>query len=151
MFMVDPLALQRYSLFGGLLEEQIEKILPLVEYETFGAGNSIIVEGDRNDRIRFILEGRVAVIKGGRILFEFGEGETFGEMEVLDIMPSVATIKAKVPTRVMSLSNKGLHEIYKKDIPVFAMLIMNLARDLSRRLRQMDEKVVEESPFLEWG
>jgi CRP-like cAMP-binding protein len=149
--MVDSSALQRYSLFGGLLKEQIEIVLPLMEYETYGAGESVIVEGDRNDKIRFIMEGRVVVIKGGRILFEFGEGETFGEMEVLDIMPSVATIKAKEPTNVMSLSNKSLHDVYKHDINVFAMLVMNLARDLSRRLRKMDEKVAEESPFMEWN
>jgi CRP-like cAMP-binding protein len=149
--MVEPTALQRYSLFGGLLKEQIEKILPLIEYESYDTGDSIIAEGDCNDRIRFILEGRVAIVKGGIILYEFGEGEEFGEMEVLDIMPSAATAKAKIPTNTISISNKALHSIYKTDIDIFAMLIMNLARDLSRRLRQLDDKIIEESPFMEWS
>jgi CRP-like cAMP-binding protein len=148
--MIEPTALQRYSLFGGLLKEQIGKILPLLEHETDNAGDSVIAEGSCNDRIRFILEGRVAVVKGGRVLYEFGEGDEFGEMEVLDIMPSVATVKARVFTSVISISNKALHEIYKIDINIFSMLIMNLARDLSRRLRKLDEKILEESPFMEW-
>ncbi|AEF82851.1 Crp/Fnr family transcriptional regulator [Leadbettera azotonutricia] len=149
--MIEPTALQRYSLFGGLLKEQIGKILPFMEYESYAPGECIIAEGVCNDRIRFILEGRVAVVKGGLILYEFGEGDEFGEMEVLDIMPSVAAINAMLPTTAISISNKALHQIYKADISIFSMLIMNLARDLSRRLRKMDEKVASESPFLEWS
>ena len=57
--MVESSALQRYSLFGGLMEEQIQRLLPLMEYEFFESGDNIIVEGTPNDRIRFILEGRV--------------------------------------------------------------------------------------------
>ena len=149
--MIESTSLQRYSLFGGIFTEQIEKILPLMEKESYEAGDNIIVEGTRNDKIRFILEGRVSVIKQGVSLYEFKEGDAFGEMEVLDIMPSVATIKALSSTQVMSISNRALHEIYKLDIEIFAMLIMNLARELSRRLRHLDEKVVEESPTMDWN
>jgi CRP-like cAMP-binding protein len=149
--MIEPSALQRYSLFGGLQKDQIEKILPLMERETWAAGDTIIAEGSCNDRIRFIIEGRAAVVKEGLVLFECREGDAFGEMEVLDVMPSVANIKALVPTKAISISNKALHEIYKQDISIFAMIIMNLARDLSRRLRKMDEKVAAESPFNEWN
>jgi CRP-like cAMP-binding protein len=57
-------------------------------------------------------------------------------------MPSAATIKALSDVTVMSLSNKSLREVYKIDIKTFSLVIMNLARDLSRRLRHMDEKAV---------
>jgi CRP-like cAMP-binding protein len=125
------------------MEDQIKQILPLMEKETYNSGGNIIVEGDPNDRIRFILEGRVAVIKHGLTLSEFAEGDVFGEMEVLDVMPSAATIKALSNTQVMSISNKGLRDIYKLDVHLFSIIIMNLARDLSRRLRHMNDKAVE--------
>jgi CRP-like cAMP-binding protein len=140
--MIASSDLQKYSLFGSLLEDQIDRILPLMQQESYGPGDNIIVEGERNDRIRFILEGRVAVVKENIILTEFKEGDFFGEMEVLDVMPSVAAIKALTGARMMSISNKALGEIYKEDIKTFALIIMNLARDLSRRLRRMDEKAV---------
>jgi CRP-like cAMP-binding protein len=149
--MIESLALRKYALFGGLTEEQIGKILPLMEDEEYEEGSNIIVEGKQNDKLHFIEEGRIAVLKEGIVLSEFGEGETFGEMEVLDIMPSAATIKAITPVRLLALSNKILHEIYKTDLSVFAMLIMNLARDLSRRLRKMNERAVKESPPVDWG
>jgi CRP-like cAMP-binding protein len=138
--MIEPATLQKYSLFGGLLEDQIEKILPFMEQEEYEVDAGIITEGSPNDKIRFILEGRVAVLKGEITLAEFAEGDAFGEIEVLDVMPSAATIKSLSKVRVMSISNKTLREIYKLDAKTFSLMIMNLARDLARRLRKMDEQ-----------
>jgi CRP-like cAMP-binding protein len=143
---MESSALQKYSLFGGLLTDQIERILPLLDEEVYEEGDEIIVEGTPNDKIRFILEGRVEVVKQGIVLCTFGEGDAFGEMEVLDVMPSAATIKALSRLRVMSISNRALREIYKIDIKTFSLLIMNLARDLSRRLRHMDERIKKDQP-----
>jgi CRP-like cAMP-binding protein len=149
--MIESSALLKYSLFGGLTAEQIGKVLPLMEDAEYEEGREIIVEGKKNDQIHFIEEGRVLVVKEGIVLSEFGEGDTFGEMEVLDIMPSAATIKSATPVRLLTLSNKILHDIYKTAPDVFAMLVMNLARDLSRRLRKMNERAVKESPPVDWG
>jgi CRP-like cAMP-binding protein len=140
--MIEPSKLQKYSLFGGLLEDQISRIIPYMTDESYEAGEDIITEGSPNGKIRFIIIGRVAVVKHSVILMEFGEGDTFGEMEVLDVMPSAATIKTLTGTRVISISNKALREIYKADIHCFSLIMMNLARDLSRRLRRMDDKLV---------
>lgn len=137
--MIDASALNRHSLFGGLLSEQMDRILPLMGQDSYAAGEPIIREGEPNDRIRFMLSGRVAVSKGGVRINELGEGETFGEMEVLDVMPSVATVAAIEPTTVATISNRALREIYRGDPKAFSLILMNLARDLSRRLRRMDE------------
>ncbi|MDR2943382.1 MAG: Crp/Fnr family transcriptional regulator [Treponema sp.] len=144
--MVNPEALQKYSLFGGLDAEQVELILPLMSHETFGPGELIITEGKPNDKIYFLIEGTVAVTKNNIILSRFGEGEEFGEIEVLDVMPSVASIKSISNVRLISISNKALRDIYKLDVKIFSLMIMNLARDLSRRLRRMDEKLAAISP-----
>jgi hypothetical protein len=44
----------------------------------------------------------------------------------------------------MSISNKSLREIYKIDLKSFSLIIMNLARDLSRRLRRMNERATDQ-------
>jgi CRP-like cAMP-binding protein len=143
--MVKPEVLQKYSLFGGLEEDQIEKILPLMQQEKYGPDEVIIAEGKPNDRIFFILEGHVAVTKRDVVLSKFGEGEAFGEMEVLDVMPAVATIKSLSQVTALSISNRTLREIFKKDVKAFSLILMNLARDLSRRLRRMDDKLASSS------
>ena len=66
-------------------------------------------------------------------------------MEVLDVMPAVATIKALTPVKVMTFSNKALRAVYNIDVKTFSLMIMNLARDLSRRLRKMDEYITSSS------
>lgn len=137
--MIDNAALQRYSLFGGLLPEQVEAIRSLLVQESYPSGAIIMSEGEPNDKIRFILEGRVAVTKASVLLIEIGEGETFGEMEILDVMPAAATVRAVVPVVVAVISNRAIRELYKLDTKAFALVMMNLARDLSRRLRRMDE------------
>jgi CRP-like cAMP-binding protein len=149
--MIESSALLKYALFGGMTEEQIGKVLPLMEDEEYDEGSNIIVEGEQNDKIYFIEEGRVVVSKEEVVLSQLGEGETFGEMEVLDIMSSAATIRSMTPVRLLALSNTILHKIYKTDLSIFAMLVMNLARDLSRRLRKMNERAVKESPPVDWG
>ena len=136
--MIDTASLQRYSLFGGLLPEDIERIKPLLGNERFPVGEQVMREGEPNDRINFILEGRVEVSRRGVKLVELGEGETFGEMELLDVMPSAATVTVIEPLTVATISNRAIHEIFRMDSRTFAFIIMNLARDLSRRLRRMD-------------
>lgn len=140
--------MQKYNLFGGLEEAQIKSILPLMQKENFNLDDVIITEGKPNDKIYFLIEGQVEVSKNNVFLARFSEGEAFGEMEVLDIMPSIATIKALSPVMAMSISNKTLREIYKLDVKIFSLIVMNLARDLCRRLRRMDEKITSPETFV---
>lgn len=119
--------------------EQIDEILPLMKHETYAAGQNIITEGEPNDQIRFIISGRAEVFKNGLVLAECQMGDTVGEMEVLDMLPSAATVRAISTVEIASLSNTTLHGIYKRDIKAFALIMMNLARDLARRLHRADE------------
>ncbi len=137
--MVDSTSLQKYSLFGGLLARDIDNIRSLIEDRIYEVGKTLISQNKANDSIFFILEGRVEVVKDGIVLIELGEGETVGEMELLDIMPAAATVRVLVRTTVGRISNRAVHEIFKTDQKSFAIMMMNLARDLSRRLRRMNE------------
>jgi len=149
--MIDPSVLGNYSLFDGLEEDQIQSILPLMEQEDYIAGTDIIVEGTHVGKIRFILEGRVAVMKNGIILLELEEGTVFGEMEVVDVQPAEATVKALATTKVMTLSIDALGDIYETDLKTYSFILMNLARDISRRLRRMDLLASKESPHMDWN
>jgi CRP-like cAMP-binding protein len=143
--MVDVAELQRYSLFGGLKHEEIDLVRPYLELGTWQPGEYVLKEGETNGRLHFVLDGLVRVTKRNRTLVDLGEGETFGEVELLDVMPAVASIVALKPTKLAMISNKSLHALYKSNPALFAMLVMNLARDLARRLRRMDELMCTES------
>ncbi|WP_461257234.1 cyclic nucleotide-binding domain-containing protein [Treponema sp. R80B11-R83G3] len=119
-----------------------------MQEEKYNPDEFIITEGSPNDKIYFIIEGQVSVSKKKVHLSNFKEGEAFGEMEVLDIMPAIASIKTVSQVTVMSISNKALREIYKMDVKVFALIIMNLARDVCRRLCKTDEQLASLQPIL---
>ena len=143
--MVDLSSLHSHSLFGGITETQISSIRHFFSMEEFDEGEFIEREGEPGDRIYFILEGQVEILKkiakSGNLsrIFMFSDGDVFGEMELLDVQPCAASVRALVPTKVLTLSNKGLYQISKYDLKVFSLMIMNLARDISRRLRKADE------------
>ena len=149
--MIESSVLESNHLFDGLEKEQIERILPLMAHEEFDAGTDIIVEGALSNTLRVIVEGRVAVIKHGMVITELKAGDVFGEMEVLDVGPVEATVKALLHTSVIALTVDALGEIYESDLEIYAFLLMNLARDLTRRLRRMNSKAVTHSPLMEWN
>ena len=109
--LIEASALKDYSLFGGLLPDEIESIRPLMNSAFYEAGTEILREGEPNDRIHFILEGRVEILKRDKSLIELREGDTFGEMEFLDVMPAAATVRALIPSTVATISNHALHEL----------------------------------------
>ena len=143
--MVDLTALHNHSLFGGITEDQIARIKDFFILEEYGEGDFIEREGETGDRIYFIIEGQVEVLKKitetGKLsrIFMFSEGDVFGEMELIDVQPCAASVRALRPTTALTLSNKGLHQISQYDLKVFSLMIMNLARDISRRLRKADD------------
>ena len=149
--MIDTSVLSKYSFFDGLEQDQINSIIPLMEELEYESGTDIIVEGKYSDKLYFILEGRVAVLKNGIILMKLGKGDVFGELEVLDVDPVEATVKTLAATKVMSLSIDALGEIFEKDLKVYSFLLTNLARDVCRRLRYMDNRLTSDAHFTEWS
>ena len=144
--MLDQEFLQAHGLFGGLSSEQMHRIIPLLQHERFPAGSVIVNEGDRGDRLYFICAGAVEVLKeldtaeGRRQeqLAVLEVGESFGEMQLIDIQPRSATVTALEDVETVSLSNAALQELHDRDLPTFTMIIMNMARAISRRLRKTD-------------
>lgn len=144
--MVTSEFLQSHSLFGGILDDQLEEIRPLLEEAKFAKNDAIIREGEEGDRLYFICEGSVEILKDPtpreddvpQRIAVLRAGDTFGEMELIDIQRRAATVVALEDVTTLTLSNADLYKIYKLNLKTFTMIVMNLARDISRRLRKMD-------------
>jgi CRP/FNR family transcriptional regulator, cyclic AMP receptor protein len=99
-------------------------------------------EGEEAASMFLLLRGRVEVRteEGGvRLrLGTLGPGDCFGEMGILDLQPRSASVVALEPSEALELSSMAIHGLYEHDLEQFALLWMNLARELSRRLRQAD-------------
>jgi CRP-like cAMP-binding protein len=138
--------LKSHALFGGLTEVEINNIRPLLKEESFSKGDTIVQEGGQAGKLFFICSGSVEIIKKTetqkgsvqRRIATLGVGDTFGEMELIDVQPCIATVRAIENTSVLTLSNMDLYKISKSNLKTYTMIIMNLAREISRRLRRAD-------------
>jgi len=145
--------LKRYSLFGGVTDDAFERIRPFINIEHYAPGDDVVAEGAVNDRVFFICSGSVEVLKHlsgdddqSRRITVMETGDTFGEMELIDVQPCAATVRAREKTVTLTLSNHDLYKVSKTDLKTYTLLILNLARELSRRLRTMDELMEQERP-----
>lgn len=129
----------KHSLFGGFLPRDIDRISHLFAMKNFDAGDFLIREGAPNDSMFFLVDGEVTVTRGDRELITFKAGDCFGEIEMLDTKPAAASIRALSACTAACLDHKAVHMLFHVDAKLFSLFMMNLARDLARRLRRMDE------------
>lgn len=139
-----------FAIFGGIEPDALAGVSDLFEAGSYPAGARIIEQDSSGNRFYIITAGRVQVsVRSPRpdragtesVVATHGRGATFGEMELLDTQKRSATVTALEPTETIELTNMGLYKIFLRDPDVFRMMIMNLARDLSRRLRIADQQL----------
>lgn len=137
--------LRKHSMFGGFTDSELNIIQPLLETLEFEQNSKVLIQGEPNSRVYLIVSGMVKVTKHHlhhqneeREITRLQAGDSFGEMELIDIQNCAATITCLSDVKTVSMSNYSLYKLSKIDIHIYAMLIMNLARDISRRLRATD-------------
>lgn len=135
-----------YSMFGGLEDWELDLVQSFLTEHTLDAGVTVLHQGQQNSAVYFIVEGEVAVVRRSentdgveRQLATLKVGDSFGELELIEINTCAASIVTTIPSRLISLSNSHFYQISVTSLRTYTMLMLNLARDISRRLRTADE------------
>ena len=110
----------------------------------FSEGDLLVHEGDEGHAFFILVEGEVDVVKHGDgpricMLERLKEGSTFGEMCILAPMRRAASIRAAGPVKVIEIEAATLHHLYLRMPDQYAIVLLNLARDMARRLSRLDE------------
>jgi CRP/FNR family cyclic AMP-dependent transcriptional regulator len=140
--------LREIGLFGGLSDGALTSLLDALSVLRAAEGEEVFSEGARGREMYVVLEGRLALFKrssGGveTRIATVEVGDWSGEMSLLDVMPRSVSARAAQASRLLVLSSKDLDRLYRADLGAYAMLVMNLARELSRRLRRADALVAD--------
>jgi CRP-like cAMP-binding protein len=141
--------LGKLPLFGGLPEDALRAFSDQAEVHAYESGDVVFREDD-GARTLYVLEaGGLEVVKkkgdGEVVLSKVRPGESFGEMSFIDMQPRSATVRATTPSTVWMWPYSAFHERYCKDSKCYTLLVMNLARELSRRLRRADDMIASSS------
>jgi CRP-like cAMP-binding protein len=132
--------LRAIGLFGGLDDELLAYLCSAFCVELHPAGAVIVREGEHGRSLFVVLEGEVDITKerarGGLAhLALLGPGSWFGAMALIDVMPRATTVQAVSPVRLLRVRASDLDALYRRGAKPYALLMMNLARQLSRELR----------------
>ncbi len=130
-------------IFAGLDDKAMTIFLEHAERMEVPAGGVIAREGEANHCMYLIESGEVCIVKNfdtpdAVTLAVLGAREFFGEMCILDTQPRSATGKAVGPATVVSVASPAFYHLYQQMPKQHSILLLNIARDLSRRLRHLD-------------
>jgi CRP-like cAMP-binding protein len=144
-------ALRLSRLFDGLRDEMLQELASKLRAELVQPGQLLITEGEIAAHMFVVLSGEVEVLhKGGadhdvRVAL-LGPGDWVGEMAILDVQPRSASVRALAPSALLRLTAGDVRNLlFERDTGQYALLVMNIARELSRRLRVADRVIANAS------
>jgi len=127
------------SLFGALDREQLERLLGYMTQRHCRSGERIFSRGDLPSDIYVLLQGRVDFVVEehgvARLKTSYKVGDTFGETAVIGIQTQIGSaIASGDDVELLVLSRDSLLLLHKEDPYLYGVLMMNIAREVSRKL-----------------
>jgi CRP/FNR family transcriptional regulator, cyclic AMP receptor protein len=137
--------LQDIPIFAGLTPGALTEIASAIQETVFHKDDIIVREGEPGNRMFIIGEGSVEVVKHlGRaretVLAVLLPRDFLGEMSIIDSVARSASVRAVEKTTLFALRGIDLYHLFQKHPDQYAIVILNIARDISRRLRVLDER-----------
>lgn len=127
--------LRRVPLFADLSTAQLEGVAPFVDEVETEAGHVLIGQAEFGQELLIIVDGTAEVTRDGRHLRDVGPGDVIGEISLLDGGPRTATVIAREPTTVLSISKRAFDTVLDR-VPG---LPHELLRALAARLRDVTD------------
>ncbi len=134
-------------MFGGLTEPQRDLILEGVEAAHFKREENIFQAGDEPTHIYLVKSGLIGLfISDQEVKIEkkrLGKGECFGHVALISINKQNLSTVAVVNSDILVLFKTLLQELRHEDSELFSLLMLNIARELARRLQFTDELLLQ--------
>ena len=142
--------LRDIPIFAGLKPDALRELADHITEASFRPGVLVFREGEPGSELFVIYTGRVEVIKHlgesrETTLAKMQPKDFFGEMAVIERVARSASVRAAKRTLLLSIRATELHRLFMSRPDQYAIIILNISRDLSRRLRALDENWAEAS------
>jgi CRP-like cAMP-binding protein len=111
---IKPHELDDVPLFQTLPDDVRQKFATWVSEVSVPAGKHLAEEGEYAYDLFIIKDGSAEVIQDGKAVAELGPGEFFGEMGVLEKARRNATVVAKTPMTLLTLTSWDVKRLESK-------------------------------------
>jgi CRP/FNR family transcriptional regulator, cyclic AMP receptor protein len=108
--------LKSIPLFADVPDEELEQIATFAQEVSVDEGRELVREGDFSYEFMVIEEGEAEVTREGQHVADLSPGDFFGEMGLLEKTLRNATVTAKSPMRLVTLTGWDLKRM-ERHIP----------------------------------
>jgi CRP-like cAMP-binding protein len=108
---LDATRLKSIPLFEEMGDEELAQIAPFAQEVTVEEAKVLVREGDYSYEFMVIEDGTAEVTRGGEHLADLGQGDFFGEMGLLEKTLRNATVQAKTPMSLITLTGWDLRRV----------------------------------------
>jgi CRP/FNR family cyclic AMP-dependent transcriptional regulator len=108
---LDASRLKSIPLFEEVGDEELRQIAPFTQEVSVPEGKVLVREGDFSYELMAIEEGEAEVTRGGEHVADLGPGDFFGEVGLLERTLRNATVTAKTPMRLLTLTGWDLRRV----------------------------------------
>jgi CRP/FNR family transcriptional regulator, cyclic AMP receptor protein len=145
---VEEAFLGQIPIFGGLSSQFLQWIIEAGTMGNVPEGAQVISEGEPARSLFVVCEGELEICKlgshGSEVrLAVLKAGDCVGEMSLIDIQPRSATVRTLTPAVLFRLSHVEIGKLYQQHPEVYTLLVLNIAREISRRLRLADKLLAD--------
>lgn len=141
----DLKLLRKMPIFGALNDSTLQLLVDEAELKSVASGAYFFREGDRAGSLYVLQKGAVVVERQWNeqpvIVGRLGEGDCFGEMSLIDLMPRSASVRADQDCQAMEIKFASLNKLYRRELEQYAIIMMNMGREVSRRLRLFEQRL----------
>ena len=113
---MDASRLKSNPLFEDVPDEELAQIAGFAQEVNVEEGRELVREGDFSYEFMVIEEGEAEVTRDGQHVNDLGSGDFFGEMGLLEKTLRNATVTAKTPMRLITLTGWDLKRM-ERHIP----------------------------------
>jgi CRP-like cAMP-binding protein len=139
----------RTPFFAGLTGSALDALADMLVSSRLPAGARVFEEGDQGASLFVLKSGTACVFQrgaGGEApvkLTRLGPGDFFGEMTLIEMQPRSASVVTESEAELLELRSADLYKLYKIDIKAYVLVLQNTNRELCRRLRRTNQRLVD--------
>lgn len=146
--MAKTAVLKTVSLFSGLEQLSLEQLASIAESRSFPAGQQVYSEGEADAAIFVVASGTVKIDKQvsaeqQQTLAQVNEGEFFGHMSFVLGGEHSVSAQAVRDAELLLIRRTEFDRLAARNAAVGYKIMLRMAGQLARMLREMDEKFVE--------